>query len=197
MIGEGSRGGVLAVGYAGRHAEAVRGVINFVWGWRGERCVPDANGRFFSDAARTAAFPTLWSYAEHDLYYSASAIRGYRAAFEQAGGQGPFPPFLTFARMGMTWRISRCSGVPLWTPSCRSWTAVPCRLEAVTKVTDRRGVPGEREATASATPQHQSQRCPRPRRSSPRHWADPWAREAVPRHDNIGALVSHNLPAMH
>jgi hypothetical protein len=93
MIGEASRGGVSAVGYAGRHPEAVRGLINFVRGRMRKRCVPDANGRVFSDAARTAAVPMLWWYAEHDPYDSASAIRGDRAAFEQAGGQGPFSLF--------------------------------------------------------------------------------------------------------
>ena len=32
-------------------------------------------------------------YAEHDPTYSATAIERYRAAFEQAGGQGPFALF--------------------------------------------------------------------------------------------------------
>jgi hypothetical protein len=55
-----------------------------------EGCVPDANEPFFRDAARTAAVPMLWLYADQDPYYSATAIRRYRAAFEEAGGQGPF-----------------------------------------------------------------------------------------------------------
>jgi dienelactone hydrolase len=55
-----------------------------------EGCVPDANGQFFRDAAKTAAVPMLWLYAEQDSYDSAGAIRRYRAAFEEAGGQGPF-----------------------------------------------------------------------------------------------------------
>jgi dienelactone hydrolase len=85
-----SRGGMLSVVYAGRRPEAVAGVINFVGGWMWERCVPDANGRFFSDAAREAAIPMLWLYADHDPYYSTTAIKSYRAAFERAGGKGPF-----------------------------------------------------------------------------------------------------------
>jgi hypothetical protein len=68
-------------------------VLNFVGGWRGKRCVPDANRRFFSDTARMPEVPMLRLYAEHDLYDSASAIRGDRAAFEQAGGQGLFSLF--------------------------------------------------------------------------------------------------------
>jgi hypothetical protein len=55
--------------------EAVTGVINFVGGWMSEGCVPDSNGRFLRDEAKTAAVPMLWSYAEHDHYDSATAIR--------------------------------------------------------------------------------------------------------------------------
>jgi dienelactone hydrolase len=90
LIGGQSRGGLLAVVYAGRRPEAVRGVVNFVGGWMSEGCVSDANGQIISDAAKTAAVPMLWLYAEQDTYYSGTAIRRYRATFEEAGGQGPF-----------------------------------------------------------------------------------------------------------
>jgi hypothetical protein len=83
---------MLAVVYAGRRPDAAAGVINFVGGWMGEGCVPDANGRFFSDAVRQARVPMLWLYADHHPYYSATAIRSYQAAFEQAGGQGAVFP---------------------------------------------------------------------------------------------------------
>jgi dienelactone hydrolase len=86
IIGGASRGGPLAVVYAGGRLEAVAGVINFVGGWMSEGCVPDANGGFFSGAARQAAAPVLWLYADHDPYYSATAIKSYHAAFEQDGG---------------------------------------------------------------------------------------------------------------
>ncbi|HXH13386.1 MAG TPA: alpha/beta fold hydrolase [Alphaproteobacteria bacterium] len=90
LIGGQSRGGLLAVVYAGRRPETVKGVINFVGGWMSEGCVPDANTRFFRDAARQATVPMLWLYADQDPYYSATTIRRYRAAFEEAGGRGPF-----------------------------------------------------------------------------------------------------------
>jgi hypothetical protein len=98
--------------------------------------VPDANGRFFGDAARTAAVPMLWLYAEHDAYYSASAIRRYRAAFEEAGGQGPFSLFPEIGGTGTLWPISRCSGVPPWTPICRRWACSPRQTEAVARDTE-------------------------------------------------------------
>jgi dienelactone hydrolase len=115
------------VGYAGRHPEAVRGVINFVGGLRGERCVLDANGRFFSDTARTPEVPMLWLYAEHDPYESASAIRGDRAAFEQAGGQGLFSLFPNIGGNGHD-----LANQPLfWRPA----------LDAYLQELDRRTVP--------------------------------------------------------
>lgn len=51
-----------------------------------ERCVPDAHGHFFREAARQAPVPMLWWYADQDPYYSSTTIRHYSAAFEEAGG---------------------------------------------------------------------------------------------------------------
>jgi dienelactone hydrolase len=93
LIAGQSRGGLLAVVYAGWRPEAVRGVINFVGGWMSEGYMPDANTRFFREAARQATVPMLWLYADHDPFYSATTIRRYRAAFEEAGGHGPFSLF--------------------------------------------------------------------------------------------------------
>jgi dienelactone hydrolase len=93
LIGGVSRGGILSVVYAGRRPGAVKGVVNFVGGWMGERCSPDWNGSFFGEAAKKATVSMLWLYAENDMYYSATAIKGYRAAFEKAGGKGPFHLF--------------------------------------------------------------------------------------------------------
>jgi dienelactone hydrolase len=54
--------------------------------------MPDANTRFFREAARQATVPMLWLYADHDPFYSATTIRRYRAAFEEAGGRGAVLP---------------------------------------------------------------------------------------------------------
>jgi hypothetical protein len=102
-------------------------VINCVGGWRGERCVPDSIRRFFSDMACTAEVPMLWLYAEHDPYDSASAIKGYQAAFEQAGGYGPFPLFPDIVGNG-----DDLANPPLfWHPA----------LDAYLQELDRRSVP--------------------------------------------------------
>lgn len=93
LIGGVSRGGILSVVYAGQRPDMVKGVINFVGGWMYDKCLPDSNRWFFADAAQKAAVPMIWLYAENDSYYSTYAIKSYRAAFEKAGGQGPFHLF--------------------------------------------------------------------------------------------------------
>jgi pimeloyl-ACP methyl ester carboxylesterase len=84
-----SRGGMLAVVYAGRHPDKVDGVINFSGGWWAER-VPtaDFNVLQFGQAGRTATIPMLWLYADHDTLYSLAYIEQAFAAFRAAGGNG-------------------------------------------------------------------------------------------------------------
>ncbi len=53
VIGGQSRGGILSVAYGGLHGEQVRGVINFVGGWSGSRCMSDVNPELF-EATRPA-----------------------------------------------------------------------------------------------------------------------------------------------
>jgi dienelactone hydrolase len=93
LIGGQSRGGILSVVYAGRRPDAVKGVINCSGGWKSDRCSPDSNGQFFAEAAQKATTPMIWLYAENDSFYSAGRIKSYRAAFEKAGGKGPFHIF--------------------------------------------------------------------------------------------------------
>jgi dienelactone hydrolase len=112
MAGQ-SRGGYLSVVYAarGRHRARLRAVVNFAGGWTGQRC-GDLNSPGFADAGRRARLPTLWLYGEGDSYYPASAIRGYFAAFEQAGGTGRLHLFGGVPRDGH--RL--VDFVPAWKP---------------------------------------------------------------------------------
>jgi len=86
-----SRGGALAVGYAGTHPGIFKGVINFVGGWMGGgiETGKEINENIF---VRGAGFkgPTLWLYAKNDPFYSLSHSRGNFKAFEHAGGVGEF-----------------------------------------------------------------------------------------------------------
>jgi len=89
LLGQ-SRGGALAVAYAGRHPEKVRGVINFVGGWVGG--CPFAAGINRTLMNGGAAFPRLmlWLYGEKDPFYTLAHTRGNFEAFLAAGGKGRF-----------------------------------------------------------------------------------------------------------
>jgi dienelactone hydrolase len=92
VIGGQSRGGILSVAYAGQHPEQVRGVINFVGGWSGSRCVTDVNQTLFTRGARYPG-EILWLYGENDPFYSlAHSLRNF-GAFQAAGGTGTFREF--------------------------------------------------------------------------------------------------------
>jgi dienelactone hydrolase len=94
LIGGKSRGGVLAVAYAGLHPAEISGVINFVGGWLGEGC-PDAaaaNQNLFERGAHYPQ-PTIWLYGHGDRFYSVAHSRANFAAFEKAGGKGKFLDF--------------------------------------------------------------------------------------------------------
>jgi dienelactone hydrolase len=84
-----SRGGFLAVVYAGLHPEKIAGVINFSGGWWGERA-PDAEFNFsqLSMAGRKAHVPMLWLYAAHDSFYSLAFSDQMFARYRASGGQG-------------------------------------------------------------------------------------------------------------
>lgn len=86
-----SRGGILAVAYAGTHPTRFQGVINFVGGWMGAVCR-------FAEAINAPSFqrgapfprPMLWLYGENDRFYSIDHSRKNFDAFVAAGGSGSF-----------------------------------------------------------------------------------------------------------
>jgi len=91
LIGGVSRGGVLAIAYAGMHPEQVLGVLNFVGGWMGEGCstAGEINGALFQRGGKFGR-PTLWLYGQHDRYYSIGHSRSNFDVFKKAGGNGEF-----------------------------------------------------------------------------------------------------------
>ena len=94
LIGGNSRGGILSVAYAGQHIEQVKGVVNFVGGWIGTRCVnaDQINQGLFR---RGSSFPqdTIWLYGNRDPYYPLSHSRKNYQAFQSSGGKGNFHEF--------------------------------------------------------------------------------------------------------
>jgi dienelactone hydrolase len=91
VVGGQSRGGILSVGWSGRHPDRPRAVLNFVGGWLGSGCQYSAkvNAELFK---RGAAYKssTLWLYGDKDPFYPLSHSRGSFGAFKSAGGQGSF-----------------------------------------------------------------------------------------------------------
>jgi dienelactone hydrolase len=84
-----SRGGFLAVHYAGLKPGDVMGVVNFSGGWYpyGPVTTP-----YYAKAGRGAAdkVPQLWLYADNDKLYPAALLREYYQAFTSAGGHASF-----------------------------------------------------------------------------------------------------------
>ena len=94
LIGGQSRGGILAIAYAGERPDMFLGAINFVGGWMGDRCssATTINATTFR---RGAAFKqsTLWLYGDQDPFYSLSHSRSNFEAFVSAGGKGRFESY--------------------------------------------------------------------------------------------------------
>jgi dienelactone hydrolase len=84
-----SRGGFLAMHYAGLKPGEVMGVVNFSGGWYpyGPVTTP-----YYANAGRGAAdkVPQLWLYADNDKLYPEALIREYYQAFTAAGGRVHF-----------------------------------------------------------------------------------------------------------
>lgn len=84
-----SRGGFLAMHYAGLRPGEVMGVVNFSGGWYpyGPVTTP-----YYAKAGQGAAdkVPQLWLYADNDKLYPAALLREYYQAFTSAGGHASF-----------------------------------------------------------------------------------------------------------
>jgi dienelactone hydrolase len=84
-----SRGGFIAMHYAGLKPREVMGVVNFSGGWYpyGPVTTP-----YYAKAGRDAAdkVPQLWLYADNDQMYDEALIREYHQAFTAAGGRVRF-----------------------------------------------------------------------------------------------------------
>lgn len=91
IVGGQSRGGILAVAYAGTRPAPFRAAINFVGGWMSDRCPhPEAINTATFRRAGAARVPTLWLYGEHDAFYGIAHSRANFDAFVAAGGVGTF-----------------------------------------------------------------------------------------------------------
>ena len=93
LVGGVSRGGILAVAYAGLRPDRVSGAINFVGGWMGEGCnivgnAADTINRTLFRRGAASPHETLWFYGANDRFYGLPHSRANFAAFHAAGGKG-------------------------------------------------------------------------------------------------------------
>jgi dienelactone hydrolase len=91
VIGGVSRGGILAIAYAGMRQGTFRGAVNFNGGWLGRACPSHetVNPQLFERGAM-AGIPTLWLHGSHDQYYRIGHCRDNFERFQSSGGQGRF-----------------------------------------------------------------------------------------------------------
>lgn len=91
VIGGVSRGGILAIAYAGMRSKTFRGCINFNGGWLGQACPNHefVNPSLFERGA-SAEIPSLWLHGSRDQYYRIEHCRGNFERFLASGGEGKF-----------------------------------------------------------------------------------------------------------
>ena len=91
VVGGVSRGGILAIAYAGMRPNTFRGAINFNGGWLGRACPNHefVNPTLFERGA-PAGISTLWLHGSCDQYYQIGHCRGNFERFLSAGGRGKF-----------------------------------------------------------------------------------------------------------
>ena len=99
LLWGGSRGGLLALHYAGLHPDQVRGVVAVSPGWLSmtNKWPAEENAsrlelqsRILAEAGRRFRGPTLWVYADRDPFYAEALSRQMFGAFQRAGGSGRY-----------------------------------------------------------------------------------------------------------
>ncbi|MEM9027579.1 MAG: alpha/beta hydrolase [Pseudomonadota bacterium] len=114
-----SRGGILSIAYAGRHARDTLGVVNFVGGWLGELCSSAAfvNQKLFA-SGRSFQGLTLWIYGRDDVYYTIESSRRNFDVYRRVGGHGRFVEVSIRGKNNGHWAIAF---PPLWSESVATY----------------------------------------------------------------------------
>ena len=112
-----SAGGFASLAAAAERPQALAAVINFAGG-RGSRapndvCSSAALVRTFAAIGASARAPSLWVYAENDLYFGPDLARAMHKAYTDAGAPARLVMMPPFGQDGHS-LFSR--GIPLWTP---------------------------------------------------------------------------------
>jgi len=96
LVGQ-SVGGLTTIGVAATNPNGVIGAINFAGGFGGaphatpgRSCQPDKLTALFGEFGKTIKAPSLWLYAENDLYWPAEAPKEWHQAFAAGGSKTKF-----------------------------------------------------------------------------------------------------------
>jgi pimeloyl-ACP methyl ester carboxylesterase len=125
LLWGGSRGAFLALHYAARHPEQVRGVVAVSTGWLSmpdKWPVPEIEQRLsmqkkiLADVGRRYPGPTLWVYADRDPFYSETLSRQLFEAFRSGGGTGRY-----FQVRDENLKSGHVPPVPHWLPEAESF----------------------------------------------------------------------------
>lgn len=117
LVGQ-SIGGGTVIALAAQHPSGVRTAINFSGGAGGDAkspgnpCGPDRLEQTFAAYGQTTRLPTLWIYAENDLFWGTQWPRRWVDAYNAAGGHATFVPMgpdgtnghLLFPRSPQKWQ---------------------------------------------------------------------------------------------
>jgi dienelactone hydrolase len=92
-----SVGGLTSAGIAAKGPPGVVGYINFVGGAGGsprespgKSCKPEYLTKVFAEFGKTTRVPSLWLYAENDLYWGPEAPKEWHKAFSAGGSKTTF-----------------------------------------------------------------------------------------------------------
>ncbi len=113
-----SAGGFASIALTANPPPGLVAAISFAGG-RGSRgdddvCVPDRLVGAFGQFGRTSRVPTLWIYAENDLFFGPPLARRFLDAFTRAGGKADF---VAAPANGKDGHFLFSAAIPAWTPS--------------------------------------------------------------------------------
>jgi dienelactone hydrolase len=126
LVGQ-SAGGFASIATAATNPEGVVAAINFAGGLGGsptesprKSCKPEQVSAIYGQFGKTARIPSLWLYAENDLFWGDDVPKQWFDAFKNAASDGTFiqTPPIPGEENGHT-LIN--TGGPLWKPSVESF----------------------------------------------------------------------------
>ena len=122
-----SVGGLATVGVGAQNPAGVVGYINFSGGAGGSpdgspgrSCMPEKLTTLYGEFGKTTKIPSLWLYAENDLYWGADAPKEWHKAFSASGSKTRFVMTPPVPGVADGHRLPAAGG-RLWSPHVNSF----------------------------------------------------------------------------